>query len=353
MDEIMKNVQSKIVLNQKQEILSKVFMTAENDQLRMVFMYDVLNEFHGIPNAKCETKNTLDSTKFRNQGNRIFLSTPRATEYIKAWELYSKSIAFAPNNSEELSLAFANRSAVLVHLGKYSEAVNDIERALDLNYPEHLKAKLFLRKAECLALLGDSQLTRAHEETLFWLNKMCLDDTKMEKFTNKLTDIRKLPKIKIDDNSDPIVPTILPQNEIPCATSALAVKFNDMFGRHVVTTRHIEPGEILAVEKPYSLILATENMYTHCAHCLRIAWSSIPCEHCVFVLYCSKNCKELAWKNYHDIECPVTGLLLNLEMNKLGLFSMRLTILAVREFGNLKNLKDELIQVDSCKGNLN
>ncbi|XP_043482677.1 SET and MYND domain-containing protein 4-like [Leptopilina heterotoma] len=352
MDELLKNLHSSIVAKQKQEILTKKFMTFENDQQRILFMYNVLEEFNIIPNEKCEIKNSTDSCKFRNEGNQIFTSKIiDANDYIKAWELYSKSIAFAENNSEELALAFANRSAVLVRLEKYSDALKDIEMALKLNYPEHLRGKLLIRKTECLAFLNDPQLMSVYDECLFWLDKMNLDNSRREIFENKLINAKKISMKNGSNqiNSYPCVPMIVGQEEIPCATSALAVKFNDTFGRHVVTTRDIEPGEILAVEKPYSMILTTENMYTHCGHCLGIAWSSVPCEHCVFVVYCSENCKELAWQLYHDIECQVTGFLLNLDMNKLGLFSMRLAIIAVREFGNFEKLRDELVHVDSCQ----
>lgn len=351
MDEIVTKLNSRILVAQKQESLSKTFMSAETDEIRMVFTYSVLEEFRLIPTSKCQKKDSAESTKLRNQGNRIFVGNHNnASEYVKAWELYCKGVAFATNNSEELALAFANRSALLVHFQKYAEAVEDIERALDLNYPDHLKAKLLLRKTECLASLGSSKTTSAYEETLEWLEKMSLNDSSLKKFKEKLKDVSKISNVKVKDNSEPVVPVIKPQGEIPCATNALAVRYDDKFGRHVVTTRKVQPGEILAVEKPYSLILATENMYTHCAHCLRIAWASIPCEHCVFVVYCSENCRDVAWKKYHDIECPVTGILLNLDMNKLGLFSMRIAILAVREFSSLEKLRAELIEIDKCEG---
>ncbi|XP_033231350.1 SET and MYND domain-containing protein 4-like [Belonocnema kinseyi] len=354
MDEIVTNLNIKILAAQKHESLSYAFMSAETDEIRMVFTYSVLEEFRLIPTSKCEKKDSAESTKLRNQGNRIFVGNPNnASEYVKAWELYCKGVAFASNNTEELALAFANRSAILVHFQKYSEAVKDIDRALDLNYPDHLKAKLLLRKTECLASLGSSKTTSAYEETLEWLDKMSLDNSSRmkfkEKFKEKLKDVSKISNVKVNGNSEPVVPVIKPQDEILCATNGLAVRYDDKFGRHVVTTRKVQPGEILAVEKPYSLILATENMYTHCAHCLRIAWASIPCEHCVFVVYCSENCRDVAWKKYHDIECPVTGLLLNLDMNKLGLFSMRIAILALREFSSLEKLRAELIEIDSCE----
>ena len=352
MEEVKIKLNAKFIAAKSYETLSKRFMSAETDEDRMAFTFSVLEEYCLIPTSKSEEKNSNESIRLRNQGNRIFIGNRNnASYYIKAWELYSKSVAFAPNNSEELALAFANRSAVLVHLQKYKEALNDIERALGLGYPEHLKVKLLLRKTECLASIGSSETSKAYEETLNCLENMSLDSSSMEKLRNKLKDTSKVSNGKIPDESDPVVPKIIPQNEVPCATDAIAVKYNDEFGRHVVATRKIQPGEILAVEKPYSLILFTENMYTHCAHCLRIAWANIPCEHCVFAVYCSENCKNIAWKKYHDVECPVTGLLINLEMDTLGLFSMRLAILAVREFDNLKALRAELAEVDSWKGN--
>ena len=54
-----------------------------------------------------------------------------------AFELFSQSIAFAPKNSEEMSLAYASQSEVLFHREKFEQCLQAIETCLSLdNYPE-------------------------------------------------------------------------------------------------------------------------------------------------------------------------------------------------------------------------
>ena len=69
----------------------------------------------------------------------------------EALNYYTQSVASALSGSEELSLAYANRSAVLLRIHKYKLCLLDINRALKGNYPENLKAKLFERKRRCLS----------------------------------------------------------------------------------------------------------------------------------------------------------------------------------------------------------
>jgi tetratricopeptide (TPR) repeat protein len=54
----------------------------------------------------------------------------------------------------ELSLAYANRSAALFHLKKYGAAIRDIDRALQRGYPQKMLYKIHERKGKCLRALG-------------------------------------------------------------------------------------------------------------------------------------------------------------------------------------------------------
>lgn len=51
-------------------------------------------------------------------------------------------------------MAYANRSACLVHLGDYSLALADIDLALENGYPVDLRYKLLERRAKCLQAIG-------------------------------------------------------------------------------------------------------------------------------------------------------------------------------------------------------
>ncbi len=68
----------------------------------------------------------------------------------------------SPDEDEELeedakndmSLAFANRSAVWNDRGEYALAIRDADLAFATSYPEELQHKLYERKGQCLMALG-------------------------------------------------------------------------------------------------------------------------------------------------------------------------------------------------------
>lgn len=57
------------------------------------------------------------------------------------------------DDTEELALAFANRSAALVHLSDHGRALIDIDQALENGYPSDLRYKLLERRARILSAL--------------------------------------------------------------------------------------------------------------------------------------------------------------------------------------------------------
>ncbi|XP_012286362.1 SET and MYND domain-containing protein 4 isoform X2 [Orussus abietinus] len=255
---------------------------------------------------------------------------------------FSKIRIHQESRSKELALAYANRSAVLFRFKKYKESLGDIDRALDLDYPDHLKPKLLLRKGVCLRALGEQDYEKLFEEAYQLMNRMSIPENMGE--MNRLDEVRR----QVEEKEYP-VPTITSCNpEVPFASDAVAIKYDNIFGRHLVATRDIKAGETLIVEKPYELFLASEHMYSHCVKCLNIAWSSIPCDYCSYALFCSEKCKEDAWKQFHDIECPIIGLLQNLGMDT-NLLSMRLIITLLRKMGSFQKLRKELEIVDNWK----
>lgn len=271
---------------------------------------------------------------------------------VEALKLYTKSIAYAPYPSEQLALAYANRSAVLIKLHKYKLCIQDIDRTLALAYPNNLRAKLYVRKVECLNALKNPNVEDTIKEAQYWLEKVSLDNRK--KLNEKLKSIKNmLPSQKFKKEKfmkQAPLPKIKTHNiEVPCASDAITIKYNDKYGRHIVATRKINPGEVIAIEKPYSLILTPDNIYTHCSNCLEVSWANIPCEYCTYAMYCSEECKAMEWKKYHDIECAIFPSMLKMNFVKLDLFSLRLAIQAVREATSIQELRKELEEVDSCE----
>lgn len=352
MDSVKNDLLCRMQASGRSNEITYKFKVANTDELRVSIALSTMEMFNIVPQAKCEVKNSKTSTDLRNEANRIFVSCRNnVEELLKAWEFYSKSIATAPDASQELSLAYANRSALLIKFHKYKECIQDINRALSFNYPKHLKSKILWRKLECFKMLNvTNDVNDTIEETANFLKNINFDNDDLEKLEDKF---KKLESSLLRSKATKIrdFPSLNKTHEkIPCASDALTVKYDESFGRHVVTTRKVDPGEILVIEKPYATILKSDEVYTHCSHCLQLHWAMIPCEFCIYAMYCSNECKNKAWKQHHDIECPVTGYLLDLDYNKCSLFSMRLALLALRELENVNNLKSYLKETDCCKG---
>jgi len=131
--------------------ISQIFTELQVSE-KVPFTYDLLeseNFFPKIYHNHGTFKSAAKATEFRNLGNDAF----RRRKEIESLKCYIKSVAFAPPNSPELALAYANRSAVLFRLGKYDSCLLDANRALTNNYPDSLKPKLHERKKNCLLQL--------------------------------------------------------------------------------------------------------------------------------------------------------------------------------------------------------
>ncbi|CAL7933345.1 unnamed protein product [Xylocopa violacea] len=341
-----------IAANTHKDLINK-YKALYTDEERVVFTLNVMLEYNIIPQCCKNEKSAKESEKLREQGNKVFVSKPLETgTCLKALKLYTESIAYAPYPSEQLALAYANRSAVLMKVHKYELCIDDIDRALTLTYPDNLRGKLYVRKVECLNALKHPNVKDAVKEAQCWLEKLSLDDANRKKLNDILNSAKMIASSNKVQKQNVAKQPLLPQiktcnNEVPCASDAVAIRYNKEYGRHVMATRKINPGEILVVEKPYSLMLISDNIRTHCSNCLEQSWANIPCNYCTYAMYCSEECKAMEWTKYHDAECAVFPSMLKMNFGKIDLLSLRLAIQAVREATSIEELRKELKEVDS------
>lgn len=129
-----------------------------------------------------------------------------------------------------------------------------------------------------------------------------------------------------------------------CASDSIKLEYTSELGRHIVATKTILPGDIIAVENPYSAILLTEFFYTHCFHCFKNSYNLIPCLNCTLVMFCSVECRETSMKN-HKYECPFLLTAVKLGVTKLQFLAIRVVICSrnyyesIKDFTNLENGK--------------
>ncbi|KAJ8946913.1 hypothetical protein NQ314_008712 [Rhamnusium bicolor] len=217
--------------------------------------------FHEKSQKMQYKKSDENSLKYRKEGNELFI---RKKDNFKALQLYTKSIAYAENNGENLSIAYANRSA----------------------------EKLLHRQQKAKSLESSQKIYSYHDS---------------------------IPTIK---NKNPL---------IDAASDSVEIGKNEKWGRYVMATKDIKPGDIICVEKPYAQEVAVTSKYLHCHECLELCYNMIPCENCTEVLYCSENCREQANKTYHKYEC----ILFQLGLREQRLF-LRVALNGMSEYKNMK-----------------
>ncbi|XP_020711899.2 SET and MYND domain-containing protein 4-like isoform X2 [Athalia rosae] len=349
MEAFLLDLNRKILARTNNQELLIEFSQMQNDEERVIFALQRMIKYKMNLNYESLHKNSEKSIQLKAQGNKLFIG---GWDY-KAVVKYTESIAYATKSSEELALTYANRSAALFRIEKYQDCINDIDRALSLVYPDKLKIKLYERKGLCLTALGKPDAEASFKKALEWLDKMSLDEDKTKKLKIQLNKFISAPCVNVEIQAESAkyeLPEFeTPNSEVPCASDAVVIKYTPELGRHVVATRKIRPGEILAAEKPFAMFLMPENVYTHCSKCLQVSMAMTPCNYCVNAMYCSQACKEQAWEEYHEIECAIIGPLLMSGFNMLGLFSMRLAILATQKGKYLDKLKKQLEEIDNHK----
>lgn len=78
----------------------------------------------------------------KEEGNTLF----KSGDYVKALAAYSDALLLDPMLNSINSKLYSNRATVLAKLGRYEAAIEDSDKALELD-PEFFK--VYLRRADC------------------------------------------------------------------------------------------------------------------------------------------------------------------------------------------------------------
>ncbi|KAF4522410.1 hypothetical protein B566_EDAN007660 [Ephemera danica] len=288
------------------KVLSKLLdwlESAQIDDLTAVQMikkkcYSLVDaEYNEHIPRKMNAKDSASSVKLRQSGNSAFT----AKDYAEAHKFFTESIAIAPENSTELALAFANRSAVLLATGRFIQCITDIHRALSImEYPQNLHYKLYLRLGQAYRELGNG-ITAAEgfKQASDLVDKMQLSEEKKNDLQQVIDKERNAGKViaanKEVYHDSPISEVNYGANKnAPCFSSGVDIQLNKERGR-----------DVLLVEEPFAIVRKAEFRATHCYYCFKRCYNMIPCPNCPYALYCNEQCKTSAYQEFHRVECPV------------------------------------------------
>lgn len=132
---------------------------------------------------------------------------------------------------------------------------------------------------------------------------------------------------------------------IECAANCLQISENAEFGRHVIATKRINTGDVLAIERPFAATLLKEHYLTHCYNCLKFTYNLIPCRGCVHVGFCSETCRESSWNSWHKYECLIIDRLIQAQFHKLVLIALKIVLITRGATG--ENLQENVYKSQS------
>lgn len=197
----------------------------------------------------------------RERGKQLFVEK----EFVGAMQAFNVAMLFSPRRSDEMALAFANRSACFLHLNMPNECLTDIELAKQSNYPQNLLHKLNDRTTKCHTLKEKNV-----KPALYAMGEPVLSFAEHGTFAG--------------------------------VADCLEIQRNDEFGQHVVTTRDLEIGQTILVEHPFSIVprKCCGQYFDRCFYCFKKFKNFISCTDCNAGFYCNKQCME---KAFHTIDC--------------------------------------------------
>lgn len=270
------------------------------------------------------------------------------------FELVTKSIAHAPLGSIKLSTAHNSRSEIFFKNKMYSDCLMDMDRMKKNLLPRDLKSKMYLKSSKCHQILGAEALAKSRQclKNDVDAEKQKLIEENLIKWETYISSSTKFKNYKW--NGKDIAPKLETENSmIPGLSDSVKLMYSLEYGRHIIATKDIEPGELIGVQKPFAMTVKHELLYDYCWYCTKqLLCSSLPCYECVHVLYCSAACRNKAQREYHDIECFVMRQLFAFStVGDNTLLALRLTIAALKEASNsIDILKTNLKKIDGIAG---
>lgn len=247
----------------------------------------------------------------------------------------------------DISIIFANRSAVLYHQEHYDACLKEIERAIEANYPKDMMYKLKERKARCLlakkclreALKAFQEDVQALDDSNIPIDKRMKlerDAQIMIKIITKGLDMEAQIKEKQKSTSAP--PKKKPIDYF--LSDAITFDYNESEGRFAKAEKDINLGTYLVQEKPHVACLLQIYSQTHCQFCCKRTNVPIACKFCADVIFCSEKCRDDGLESHHKVECGIMQHLWNSGISITC--QMALRVIAQKSLKYFLGIKDEL-----------
>lgn len=192
--------------------------------------------------AKC----SIRSNRLRLEGNKYY----RKKLYFDALLCYNESLCFAETNSNYIATIYGNRSAVYYMTKYYEFCLDNIQLARDNGFEDYERMRQ--REEKCW------------KEMSFYVQRP--DDDPWDFFSLNQRHIR--------------------HHNLPNVISGLTQRHNIKFGRYIITTKDLVPGEFVAIDEPFFKMRNFKARYRRCLTCMKFnGLNLIPCSGCTSSMY--------------------------------------------------------------------
>jgi hypothetical protein len=186
-------------------------------------------------------------------------------------------LCYAPAGSENVGIAYANRSVVYIKLGYYKTALANIQLARDNNYPT-------------------SKLEKLAEREHNILKKIRAGPSKEDSFQQHK-----------DAKKEFLKPTLPANDKYPCyVADCLKIENSEEYGTHVRTKIDLKVGTVVVAEKHKAAAHRPLIVYQRCEFCKSgNMLNLIPCDSCTKAMYCSEKCRQDDFESTHKYTCGI------------------------------------------------
>lgn len=221
-------------------------------------------------------------------------------KFFDAFVNFNKSLCFSEPSSDEISLTFEARSEAFFSCGLFEKCLENVHNARRGSLSGELLEKLTRLEIECKRKLIESENDSTDFDGFFEL-------------------------------------TYPPNATIPFIIDGLELHRNEKFGRHLITTRDLQPGDVLAVEPPHFAFLSPNAVFEKCFNCLRSNMLDLYPGNS-FAMFCSEKCRSETDKKFNFKDELVQNCLTGSDINQKMIRIMSDAMDAAGSFEDLKAL---------------
>ncbi|KAG4077048.1 hypothetical protein HA402_016035 [Bradysia odoriphaga] len=243
------------------------------------------------------SKNNSEAVKFLLQGNFLY----EKGRHCEALLSYNRSLCLAESATQIASVCYGKRSLVYFDLKEYELCLANIELAKQHSTGEVVK----------------------------------FDDLKSQCFERM-----KTHRHAVDEDPMNFFQLTYPANaKLPCLSDCLELRVNKKFGRHIISTRNLNVGDIVAVTEFSFIFFDKRARLHHCSHCTKSSTklNLIPCSGCAKAMYCSTECMTKDKNKFHQYECGIND---NPEDQHIDFNPLKIFVHILDQFdGNVAEMK--------------